>query len=673
MREKIGIGILLIFNFIAFGQEPPHGEEFLVNTYTEGIQRNPQLVSLQNGNFVVCWESFEQDGFGWGIYGQVFSLDEKKVGNEFRVNTYTKEDQQNPRMVALSNGNFVICWESHEQDGSGWGIYGQIFGGAGEKVGEEFQVNAFTQGDQRNFQMTSLSNGRFVVCWESMDQDGSGLGIYGQVFSENGEKIWTEFQVNTYAEMHQQNPQIASLSNGNFVICWESLQQDGFGWGVYAQLFSSEGKEIGNEFQVNTWTENGQRNPKVISLSEDRFVVCWESWVQDEVGSGIFAKIFLLNGLKVGDEFRVNTYTPSDQRNPQMISLPDGGFAICWESILQDGSGLGVYGQVFTRDGEKVGNETCLSTSTRGHQQAPMMIPLPKGGFLGCWESLGQDGSGWGIYGQFFSPNYEKIGREFRMNTQTQGNQRAFKMTPLSNGNVVIVWTMDGGAIRYDIYGKCFISPPIVHSLKPFSLLEPKNDSSLRTRYAILRWKQATDKTIFLPSELHYSVYIDDTPDFTSPEIYEQDMDTTFLLQNLQPGRTYFWKVLAKNIAGDSVWSSDVFGFYVRPDVGVEEISKKPDAFSLDQNYPNPFNASTEIRYELPVSGHVTVAIYDIKGRLVRVLVQGVEEAGSHSIVWDGKDESGKDVPSGIYVYVLRFEDKENLGMVLSRKMGLVR
>ena len=75
---------------------------------------------------------------------------------------------------------------------------------------------------------------------------------------------------------------------------------------------------------------------------------------------------------------------------------------------------------------------------------------------------------------------------------------------------------------------------------------------------------------------------------------------------------------------------------------------------SLEQNYPNPFNPTTTIRYSLDEPGMMSLDIYNIKGQLVKSLYHGNAEAGSHSVIWNGRDNSGKACASGVYFYKLR-------------------
>jgi len=79
-----------------------------------------------------------------------------------------------------------------------------------------------------------------------------------------------------------------------------------------------------------------------------------------------------------------------------------------------------------------------------------------------------------------------------------------------------------------------------------------------------------------------------------------------------------------------------------------------PEYFSLSRNYPNPFNSRTRIDYTIPHAGEVKLAIYDVLGREVMVLEHAIKEAGHYGAFWDGSDEKGRIVPSGVYFYRLQ-------------------
>lgn len=93
-----------------------------------------------------------------------------------------------------------------------------------------------------------------------------------------------------------------------------------------------------------------------------------------------------------------------------------------------------------------------------------------------------------------------------------------------------------------------------------------------------------------------------------------------------------------------------------------------PHAFALFQNYPNPFNPSTEIRFTLPSQGRVTLAIYDLLGRRIRTLVDGIRTAGTHQVRWDGRDDIGRIVASGVYFYRLTAQGQQQ-----TRRLTFIR
>ncbi len=83
-------------------------------------------------------------------------------------------------------------------------------------------------------------------------------------------------------------------------------------------------------------------------------------------------------------------------------------------------------------------------------------------------------------------------------------------------------------------------------------------------------------------------------------------------------------------------------------------VPERSHRFALDQNTPNPFNPSTTIRFELPQEGPASLAIYSVEGRRIRLYSLGTMPAGTNRFVWDGRDDRGTPVPSGVYFYRLR-------------------
>lgn len=113
--------------------------------------------------------------------------------------------------------------------------------------------------------------------------------------------------------------------------------------------------------------------------------------------------------------------------------------------------------------------------------------------------------------------------------------------------------------------------------------------------------------------------------------------------------------------------SSGIFKPAPHSEPGLSNNSFPPN-FDIEQNFPNPFNAKTAIRYSLPLASQVTLKIYNLLGQQVRTLVDAHQAAGYHTVQWDGRDDMGSVVVSGVYVYVIQAGEFNDV-----RKMVVLR
>jgi hypothetical protein len=402
------------------------GAEILVNTATLNWQQDPHVAVLQNGNFVVTWTdgwdyfSYADhpgsqgvggatgDKEGKAIKAQVFSAGGTPIGTEILVNTEPRNHQTAEKIIALSNGNFVVTWEDwvsscvYDADGSlnrcggGPEIKAQLFDATGKKVGLELAVTGdYSYGPQ----IATLQNGGFVIVWH--DGHYSVDDVKAQIYNAGGVKVGMPILVNTAgtgATFSLQNEErVVGLTNGGFAVAWTDNNGDDSSKGVKAQVFDAGGSPVGKEILVNTTTLSNQYHPQIAALKKGGFVVSWDNWAGDiDVNAQIFDNV----GARIGKEILASTSTAGAQDGNAITALENGGFAINWTHGWTD-----VKLQVFDAIGTKVGSEQLANTTTAGGQGGGQITSLSSTRFVVAWNDdlYGpSDGSGAAVKAQIF-------------------------------------------------------------------------------------------------------------------------------------------------------------------------------------------------------------------------------------------------------------------------------
>lgn len=394
-------------------------------------QSSPAVACNRDGSFVVVWQSWGQDGSDQGVLGQRFDRAGAKLGEEFLVNSHTVDRQAHPAVCSASSGAFVVAWDSYGQDGDGYGVFAQRFDSDGARAGAELQVNATTTFSQGFPAIACSAGGDFIVVWSSGGQDGEDYGIFARRFDSRGAPTSGEFQVNTYTSSSQIAPTVATGPSGGFVVVWSSYEnQDGDAYGIFAQRFESDGSRLGSEFRVNTYTTNSQLAPSVAAGAEGNFVVVWSSGQDEDEGYGVFGQHYEASGAPAGREHHVNTFTAGDQgvslgagRVLGVAGGAAGEFVAVWQSSAltgpsPDGDGAGVFAQRLGGTPLRaLGTEFQVNTFTSGDQAYPSACQTPGGGFVVAWESRSAGGNG--IFARIYTPEGAPAGDELRVSSGT--------------------------------------------------------------------------------------------------------------------------------------------------------------------------------------------------------------------------------------------------------------
>jgi len=351
----------------------------------------------------------------------------------------------NPSVSLLSNGNIIAVWHSSNQDGNGSGIVGRLFAANGNPLGNEFLVNTYITGEQTSPYVCGLTNGNFVVTWQSLSQESTGYagwGDYGQVYDQYGTKVGSEFQVNTYANDNQNDPQIVGLSDGGFAVAWVSYSQDGSGYGVYSQIYNSNGSKRGGEFRVNTATSGEQAFHCIAALSNGDFVVTWQEYDPSPFrGKGYFFKVLSASGTQIVADTRITS--TSVTQKAQIAGLDNGRFAVVWTDPSNDGNGSSVCLRVYDSTGVLIVNTVSVNASTIGDQQSCDISCLGGNRVLVTWEGPGTIGTE--IYAREFSTlNGSALTGEYVVNKIVSGNQRGASIASNTAGQTAVVWNTSG-------------------------------------------------------------------------------------------------------------------------------------------------------------------------------------------------------------------------------------
>jgi len=211
-----------------------------VNTTWANRQEDSDVAMDSDGNFAIVWASDGSDDSSWGIYGQRFATDGTPQGGEFRLNSYTTDKQVRPKVAMDADGDFVAVWQSFGQDGSGYGIYARRYDPAGNAKGAETRVNQTTEHWQMTPAVDMDVDGNYVVTWSSFNQDNqdaSDYGIYARMLLADGSD-WVdpsnglplrEFRVNATVDGNQVTPDIGVDADGDFTVVWVGPDADGTG------------------------------------------------------------------------------------------------------------------------------------------------------------------------------------------------------------------------------------------------------------------------------------------------------------------------------------------------------------------------------------------------------------------------------------------------------------
>lgn len=491
------------------------------------------------------------------------------------------------------------------------------------QIVKDFQVtDAINDSEPEDPKIAIGPDGSFIIAWDDHRREKE-IGyyaledVYAQRFNSNGVPQGKNFQVNDDVGIYEHcSPDVVIGPEGQSLIVWmdeRNGQAD-----IYAQRYDESGNKIGVNFQVNDDESlKDQWLPAIAMDSQGQSIAVW--FDERNGNQEIFGQKFNPSGEKEGNNFRV-----SDNRNtrkdwPSIAANTKGLFGVIWQEEKDDSLSIRI--QFYNLNAERIGNNRIITDTLLIHTYLPQIGINEDGSYLVIGAGKRErDPDETDIYGQFYNQDGEEILKKFIVNYISSYSVRAQSLSLAPEGHFVVVWGDNlGNTYRRDVFGQRF----------------DKFANRIGGNFRINN--DLTDK-------------------------YQGEPDV--VLSNDFAYYTWYDCRL-----GDSHVFACV-DFFPAPATSVKQTSSIiTKHFELSSNYPNPFNPQTTIPLSVREKSWLSLTIYDVLGRSINNIYEGIIEPGNHNFLWDGTNNLGKSVPAGIYF--CRLVNQE--GIQATQKMLLIK
>ncbi len=366
------------------------------------------------------------------------------LGSEFQANTRTSLNQANAAITTDPNGSFLVVWSSYFSSNSN-DIIGRRFNSDCNGISTEFTINTVTAGNQTEPSVASDSFGNFVVTWQGPGLiEGDDGDIFARRYDANGTPPGQQWLVNSDSNNIQQHPQIAFNSAGKSVIVWDS-NNTGSTRNIRGQLYDNNSFCTGKEFIVNDEIYDS-RFPDVVMDSNGGFAVVWMQG-KNTTNNIIKARLYNADGSARTPSLMVSTNSFSSLTRPAIAMGRSGSFIITWDGDPNRAKDDDIHARIFEPNGAPLGGQFIVNTTIKGQQQNPQIAMNNTGDFVIVWDSNSTIDPNINnkaeIQGQRYDSSGRRIGSEFRLNTFMEKDQKNPDIVLYDNGKFIAVWQSD--------------------------------------------------------------------------------------------------------------------------------------------------------------------------------------------------------------------------------------
>jgi hypothetical protein len=652
-------------------------------TLATGNQRQPTILADGNGGAFVMWEDY-RNGATSDVYGQrvngagVVQWNANGVGLVASAN-----DQIRPEMAPDGAGGAIVMWQD-ARSGTSIDIYGHRISAGGSVQWPLGGVPLCTAAlDQELPKIVSDGSGGGVVVWED-ERNGVDKDIYAQRISFQGAVQWATNGVRICgATSGQYSLEIASDGAGGAIAAWTDPRNGGMNSDIYAQRISVLG--------AIQWVEDGvglcnvadnQYSPQVLSDGIGGAIVTWQdARIQPHIDlyaqrvNSYGAPQWTANGVPV-------TSAPNSQGGASLVSDGAQGAIAAWQDSRTGTGNNDIYAQrVEGRYGFWGRPEPILDSVTDN--------PNDQGGKVALnWRASGRDVlneqtiywySIWRAIDEVAASNLASSGATTIVDTPVSrsiapGNHVVWRERI---ADTIYYWELVASqvanynddysmlvATRQDAFGlelathyfrvvaegeNRFYTWPsnimIGNSVDNLAPLAPLSLSAQRIgNYVYLRWNRAK-----APDLRDYAIYRATSTGVTPVPInFVASSEDTLATDTNAPTSMLYYIVTAYDVHANQSPPSNEASVGALTDVGnTPAIS----ALTVRQNQPNPFATTTEFQVGLPSNSDLSIEVFDVAGRRVRSQSLAQQTSGWQKIPFDGRDDGGNPLSSGVYFY----------------------
>ncbi len=583
---------------------------------TAPYQQEGGLIKVAGSNVFISWMDIRNGSVG--LYYQAFD----SAGNELLEENgkmlfwgLSGDTPLNDYLMLPRDNDVAIVWQDTRFANLGYQIFFQYLDFDGNTALETNgrPVTLATGGKQSKPAAAINPEGQILVLWvEHRDEHPN---IYMQLLGSNGERLMGDYgtKLTQMMPIEQKGPRV-SWHDGSFYVGWSNYDEVGssYRFHVYGQRIQAGQKMWGEDgIMVGTLTGDELNNQcTLLDIQKDYY--SWERFSPSDYTQSVYtlrmkpdanpADGWPVQGLRLSNHQDWDTM----QRFP-VSSLTDDGIFVMW----QDKRGGMIYenyfGQHVSNSGETLWDPAGVALADYGREQSAAVI-ADKDGFRNeiifawCENINGMDDIIAHKYSLTGTPLWGDLGYFVVQKDSTQSSPSVGRF---ENSGMALAWS-DYYGIESDIYYKYINSDGSLHGPEAGYVLcdagKKQYDPKLVTigNNAIALWADGRSS-----------------------------------------GKTEILGLYAQRLTNETV--------------SVDDPALPPAlSFQLLQNHPNPFNPSTRISFNVDSPGKkLSLVIHNLRGQKVKTLADGYFEKGTHSLIWDGLDENGRPVASGIYTYRL--------------------